>query len=184
MSEIRRSGERGARGGLGALLALVALTGCAQSGPREHVEVRFKNNVEERAFATLKEDCPPSFVEDPELLSPGAIARVGGLYGHTSSPVSAGGGVNMEFGGLRLVFRASPRWTSAFIGMNLRCHQALRLLPGTIPAADDDPYVLPGHWISISIESGDDGIAALLVPADADDAQQIARRVRAFLSRR
>lgn len=160
----------------GLLSCLVTLSACAEVQPAPLVAAN-------EAARSLRDSCGPPFVEDPAIVAADAIMNVGGLYGRAFAPVSAGGGILTELAGLRLTFDVRPEWTSFEIMRTLRCHQARLLVQGP-PFPTDDPYLLPDRWLAIDVESGNDGVAVLLVPPRPGEVREIERRLRAFLGDR
>jgi hypothetical protein len=65
------------------------------------------------------------------------------------------------------------------IGRILECHQSYVTLGATPPRADD-PYVLDGTWLDISVDSEADGFAVEVRADSFDAARRILGRARRF----
>jgi hypothetical protein len=85
--------------------------------------------------------------------------------------------------GARLHLRPSLNVSSEALERTLECHQA-RVALGDSPAMVNDPYVLPGAWLDIDVDSTGDGLVAAVEVSRFDDARLILDRARRFASAR
>jgi hypothetical protein len=81
--------------------------------------------------------------------------------------------------GARVHVKPLPGLTRESLALRLECHQARATL-GAVQAGADDPYVLPGRWLDIGVESTGDGFVALVQIDEFDDAKQVLERARRF----
>jgi hypothetical protein len=72
-----------------------------------------------------------------------------------------------------------PAASRESIARTLECHQASVTL-GEAQASADDPYVLPGRWLDIDVESEGDGFAAVVAVDRLEDAREVLDRARRF----
>jgi hypothetical protein len=99
------------------------------------------------------------------MLAPNAIDSVEPAYSYVKS-----GPVDREarLRGARIRIKPLPGFSRETIARSVECHQA-RVVLGEAPSSVDDPYVLPGTWLDVDVESEGDGFA-ILVRSDAPDA--------------
>jgi hypothetical protein len=81
--------------------------------------------------------------------------------------------------GARVLVKPLPGLTRESLALGLECHQARATL-GAVQAGADDPYVLPGRWLDIGVESTGDGFVVLVQIDEFDDAKQVLERARRF----
>lgn len=93
----------------------------------------------------------------------------------------AGGpnGREARFRGARIHLGPAVGASHEAIERGLMCHQADVVL-GRAPTRDDDPYVLPGHWLAIEVESTGDGFVAHVRAERIDDAKAVLDRAQTF----
>lgn len=110
------------------------------------------------------------------LLAPGAIDGVEPAYSYVKS-----GPVDREarLRGARIRIKPLAGFSKETIARSVECHQA-RVILGEATAAVDDPYVLPGHWADIDVESEGDGFAVLVRADEMDVARQLLARAQRY----
>jgi hypothetical protein len=81
--------------------------------------------------------------------------------------------------GARVHLRPLAGATAESLTRTLECHEA-RVTLGAAKAADDDPYVLPGRWLTIDVRSERDGFVAVVETDDLADARLVYARARRF----
>ncbi len=108
-------------------------------------------------------------------LSPSLVEAVEPAY----STVPSGNDRIIRLRGARLHLRPTLNVSAEALQRTLECHQA-RVTLGDSPAVADDPYVLPGAWLAIDVESGGDGLVAAVLVDRFDDARRILDRARSF----
>jgi hypothetical protein len=111
------------------------------------------------------------------LLSPKVVDTVKPAYTTMGS-----GPVDREarLRGSRIELRPLPGMSSESLTRTLECHQ-VRATLGQTPSRDDDPYVLPGRWVDIDVDSGKDGFVVLVRGDTFEQARQILERARRFV---
>ncbi len=85
--------------------------------------------------------------------------------------------------GSRIELRPMPGMSSESLTRTLECHQ-VRATLGLVAPQDDDPYILPGRWIDIDVDSGKDGFVVLVRADTSEDAREILERARRFVRAR
>ncbi|HEY8072589.1 MAG TPA: hypothetical protein VIF62_00725, partial [Labilithrix sp.] len=84
--------------------------------------------------------------------------------------------------GVRIHLRPMPGATRETLVRALECHEALVVL-GRVAAASDDPYAVPGRWLSIDVTSVGDGFVALVESDDHEAAAEALERAKRFRAR-
>lgn len=145
---------------LGPLLVLLLATGCKYNpllpdlrGPAE-----FAREVAPRCRGFTDEAAAP-------LLAPAAIDSVEPAYAHVKS------GPNdrePRLRGARIHVRPLPGLSRESIARSLECHES-RVVLGEGSSPPDDPYVLAGRWLDITVDSEGDGFAVRVEPEANDD---------------
>ena len=101
------------------------------------------------------------------MLAPSAIDAVEPSYSYVKS-----GPVDREarLRGARIRIKPLPGFSKETLARSVECHQA-RVVLGEATSSFDDPYVLPGTWLDVDVESEGDGFA-ILMRSDAPDASR------------
>jgi hypothetical protein len=81
--------------------------------------------------------------------------------------------------GARIHLRPLPAVSRESLQRDLECHQ-VRVTLGRLQGPADDPYVLPGRWVDIDVDSEGDGFVALVRTDKLDDAKELLGRARRF----
>lgn len=110
------------------------------------------------------------------VLAPGVIDSVEPAYSYVKS-----GPVDREarLRGARIHIKPLAGFSKETIARSVECHEA-RVVLGQAPARVDDPYVLPGHWIDIDVESEGDGFAILVRADEMDIARELLARAQRY----
>jgi hypothetical protein len=86
--------------------------------------------------------------------------------------------------GARLKVKPLPAFSSKeALARVVECHEA-RVTLGRVAAPADDPYVLPGYWLDVDVDSEGDGFVVLVRADGIHAAQQVLERARRFVSHR
>jgi hypothetical protein len=99
------------------------------------------------------------------------------------STVPSGNDRAIRLRGARLHLRPALNVSAEALQRTLECHQA-RVTLGDAPASADDPYVLPGAWLDIDVDSSGDGMVAAVLVDRFEDARRVLDRARTFASMR
>ena len=158
-----------ARAGLaGALVS--TLLGCAALSPLPDTRTPADRARE------LENKCRYQSEESARaVLSPTAIESVEPY--DTRNP--AGNGHENRMLGARVHVAPLPGLTKESLELALQCHQA-RVTLGIVAPTDDDPYVLPGDWLSIDVDSEGNGFRASIYPVDYENPREVLARARRF----
>jgi hypothetical protein len=114
------------------------------------------------------------------ILAPNVIDSVEPAYSYVKSgPVDREARVR----GARIRIKPLSGFSRETIARSVECHESRALL-GQTPALADDPYVLPGHWLDIDVESEGDGFAILVRSDESDTARQVLARAQRYASAR
>jgi hypothetical protein len=97
--------------------------------------------------------------------------------------VDSGNDRAIRLRGARLHLRPSLNVSAEALERTLECHQA-RVALGESRAIVNDPYVLPGAWLDIDVDSTGDGLVAAVEVSRFDDARRVLDRARSFASGR
>ncbi len=116
---------------------------------------------------------------DAGLLSPSLVESVEPAY----SVVASGNDRLVHLRGARLRLRPLPGVSVEAIQRALECHQ-VRVTMGTEGELPSDPYVLPGAWLDVTVESVGDGFLAAVRADGFDRAQSVLDRARGFVASR
>lgn len=110
------------------------------------------------------------------ILAPMAIDSVEPAYSYVKS-----GPVDREprLRGARVRIKPLPGWSKETIARSVECHQT-RVVLGSASTPADDPYVLPGSWLDIDVESEGDGFAVLVRTDEMDAARQVLSRAQRY----
>jgi hypothetical protein len=109
--------------------------------------------------------------------APGIIDSVEPAYSYVSAgPVDH----QAHLRGARIHLRPLPSASRESFQRELECHEAHVTL-GEVQAAADDPYVLPGRWVDIDVDSEGDGFVALARVDQLEDAREVLDRARRFV---
>jgi len=81
--------------------------------------------------------------------------------------------------GARVHLRPLQGVTREVLARTLECHEA-RVTLGVAGALPNDPWVLPGTWLDIDVDSESDGFVAEALTNDLDAAKQLLDRARAY----
>ncbi len=110
------------------------------------------------------------------VLAPGVIDSVEPAYSYVKS-----GPVDREarLRGARIRVKPLAGFSKEAIARSVECHEA-RVVLGQAAARVDDPYVLPGHWIDIDVESEGDGFAILVRADEIGIARQLLARAQRY----
>ena len=99
------------------------------------------------------------------------------------STVPSGNDRAIRLRGARLHLRPALNVSAEALQRTLECHQA-RVTLGAATATADDPYVLPGAWLDIDVDSSGDGLVAAVLVDHFEDARRVLDRARTFASMR
>jgi hypothetical protein len=113
------------------------------------------------------------------LLAGDAVDKVEPAYSY----VQSGNDRRVNLRGAQIHVRPLPGLSRESIERSLECHQVGAVL-GAEKIAADDPYVLPGRWVSLDVDSEGDGFVVLVRVDALDDAKEILARARTFAARR
>ena len=110
------------------------------------------------------------------MLAPTVIDSVEPAYSYVNS-----GPVDREarLRGARIRIKPLPGFSKETIARSVECHES-RVLLGQTPALADDPYVLPGHWLDIDVESEGDGFAILVRSDESDTPRQVLDKAQRY----
>ncbi len=115
-------------------------------------------------------------VEAAGAASPGVIDSVEPAYSYVSAgPADRAAHLR----GARIHLRPSPAASRESLQRSLECHQ-VQVTLGAAQALADDPYVLPGRWVDIDVDSEGDGFVAQVRVDRFDDAREVLDRARRF----
>jgi hypothetical protein len=81
--------------------------------------------------------------------------------------------------GARLHIRPDLNVSAESLQRTLECHE-VRVTLGGARELNDDPYVLPGAWLDIRVDSGGDGLVAAVLVDEFEDARRVLERARSF----
>jgi len=110
-----------------------------------------------------------------KALVPSLVEAVEPAY----SAVDSGNDRYVHLRGARLHIRPDLNVSAESLQRTLECHEAGVTL-GTAREVKDDPYVLPGAWLDIRVDSGGDGLVAEALVDRFEDARQVLQRARSF----
>jgi hypothetical protein len=150
----------------------VLVVGCAASAP--------PRSAAEQASAWDQNQCA-SFRDDAaiaEVLSGRAVERVDPLYEGVQSKSSS-----PRLEGAALSVRPIRGATAEWLNRSLECHGVERML-GRVTALGNttvDPFVLPGSFVHIRVQSSGDGFRVELSGTTIAEAREILSRADAFV---
>jgi hypothetical protein len=121
---------------------------------------------------------PRDAVGDPT--SPAVVERVEPSYARVLGGPNA---AEARLRGARVHLRPLPGATAEALTRALECHEADVAL-GLAKGPDDDPYVLPGRWLTIDVRSERDGFVAVVETDDLADARLVYARALRFAGAR
>jgi hypothetical protein len=107
----------------------------------------------------------------------GLIESVEPAYSYVVAAGPADRQANLR--GARIHLRPLPAMSRESIQRQLECHQ-VQVVLGAAPAPPDDPYILPGRWVDIDVDSEGDGFVAQVRVDVFADAKEILERARRF----
>ena len=114
------------------------------------------------------------------MLSPAAIDAVEPAYSY----VKAGPDDHeARLRGARIRIKPLPGFSREALARHLECHEA-RVTLGRVAARADDPYVLPGTWLDIDVDSEGDGFVVLVRTDEIALARRVLERGRSFAASR
>lgn len=129
----------------------------------------------------LSTKCASSTVEQAaRFVSPAAVEAVEPSYSYVKSGPEDR---QARLRGARLHLRPGPGMTRELVTRELECHEARATL-GQEVAPADDPYVLPGSWVEIEVDSEGDGFVVDARVDEFEPARQVLDRARRFAGRR
>lgn len=114
------------------------------------------------------------------LLSPSAFDSVQPAYSYVKS------GANdrePRLRGARIQVKPLPGFSREAMARSLECHEA-RVTLGQAAAPAEDPYVLPGDWLDIDVDSTGDGFVVVIQADEMDAARHVLERARRFADNR
>ena len=114
------------------------------------------------------------------LLLPNAVDSVEPTYSYVNGGPN---GREAHLRGARIHLRPLAGLSRELVARSLECHEALATL-GRVTTQSDDPYVLPGRWLTIDVDSEGDGFVILVRPYDREDARRVVERARRFVGTR
>jgi hypothetical protein len=94
-----------------------------------------------------------------------------------NSFVQSGNDRRANLSGARIYLVPMAGQSSETITRSLECHQ-VRATLGQVEAQNDDPYVLPGHWLDISAHSEGDGFSVSVTIDSIADAKKVLDRAQ------
>jgi hypothetical protein len=112
------------------------------------------------------------------MLAPNVIDAVEPAYSYVNS-----GPVDREprLRGARIRIKPLAGFSKETIARSVECHES-RVVLGQASAPPDDPYVLPGHWLDIDVESEGDGFSVFVRSDEMDTARQVLARAQRYAS--
>jgi hypothetical protein len=114
------------------------------------------------------------------VLSPAVIDSVEPAYSFVPGGPNAR---EAHLRGARVHMRPLPGVTREALTRTLECHQT-RVTLGASQALPNDPWVAPGAWLDIDVDSDKDGFVAEALTDDLDVAKQVLERARRFAAAR
>jgi hypothetical protein len=109
-------------------------------------------------------------------LAPSQVEAVEPAYSFVSSgPVDR----QAHLRGALLHLRPAPALSRESVQRSLECHQA-RVALGSGRQLADDPYVLPGAWLDVDVDSEGDGFVVAVRADRLADAKAVLDRARRF----
>jgi hypothetical protein len=123
-----------------------------------------------------------SFSEETAMqaFAPSQIESVEPAYSFVSSgPIDR----QARLRGARVHLRPAPSLSRELLQRSLECHQS-RVALGAVEQLADDPYVLPGAWLDIDVDSEGDGFVVAVRVDKLADAKAILERARRFATSR
>jgi hypothetical protein len=110
------------------------------------------------------------------IVSAGGVDSVEPAYSYVSSGPSDR---EARLRGARIHVRPLPGFSRESIQRGLECHQK-RVVLNEARALDNDPYVLPGRWLDIDVDSEGDGFVVSVTIDSFGDARSVLDRARWF----
>jgi hypothetical protein len=161
--------------GVWTAILCTPLAGCHVFGlvPDMRTPADLAHELEPRCRGFTAESAAP-------FVAPSAVDSVEPAYSYVKS------GPNdheARLRGARIHVRPLPGASRESLARTLECHEA-RVTLGQEQAATDDPYVLPGRWIDIDVDSEGDGFAVNARVDEFDDARQVLDRAHRFIGNR
>jgi hypothetical protein len=133
-----------------------------------------------RAIAPKCAPTPEDKVSEEKVASfasPSAIESVEAAYSFVPSTAS-----NHEARLRGALFHLRPtNLSKEVLARGFECHEA-RVTLGSAPPFANDPYVLPGRWLSIDVDSYGDGLSVQVRATTFNDAQLVLARAKLFVA--
>jgi hypothetical protein len=156
---------------VGAVVLLSALGACAPAATRAAQSAADREATVERTRCGGQDDersLAPVFHGE-------AIQDVEALYrGGDATP-----GARSEVRGVSITVRALPGMTAESLDRALQCHSAKATL-GDSRGAWDDPFFLPGSFVSIDVRGAGYGFEVEVAGSSSDEGYAILTRAQAF----
>jgi len=154
---------------LAALAAPLSGYGCGAFSPllpdartpadRAHqLDARCKGGGEERVAA---------------IFAPSTVDSVAPSYSY----VQSGNDRAVRLRGAEIHLRPLAGFARESLARDLECHEARVVLGAAAPRADD-PFVLPGRWVEIDVNSEGDGFVVLARVDEIDSARELLARAQ------
>jgi hypothetical protein len=155
-----------------ASATLCTLLGCAILAPLvdRRTPVERAHDMEPRCKGIGEQGVAP-------LLSPSSIDSVEPAYSYVQTVNDR----RANLRGAKIHVKPLTGLSAEAMARGLECHQASVTLGGR-PAAEDDPYALPGRWLDFDVSSEGDGFVVLARSDSFDDASRILERAKRFAS--
>jgi hypothetical protein len=110
------------------------------------------------------------------LLSPAAFDAVEPEYSYVKSgPEDRAARLR----GARIRVKPLPGFSREAMARSLECHES-RVTLGRVAAPEDDPFVLPGEWLDIDVDSTGDGFVVLVRVDQVDVGRRVLDRAKRF----
>jgi hypothetical protein len=119
-----------------------------------------------------EEDAGPPVAD---AFSPSIVESVQAAYVH----MNAGAGGDLRLRGVNLHLRPTVNMPVGVLQRSLECHEAAVVL-GNAMEVPQDPYVLPGAWLDITVSATSEGLMAAVLTDRPDDARRVVERAHNF----
>lgn len=129
----------------------------------------------DRARAMTAKCATQSEQQSAPALAPSLVEAVEPAY----STVASGNDRAIRLRGALLHMRPALNVSAEALQRTLECHE-VHVTLGDAPEIADDPYVLPGVWLDIDVNSAGDGLVAAVRVDEFQDARRVLDRARSF----
>jgi len=122
--------------------------------------------------------CDPDPV-DPRLFGRDVIESEAPYYRYA---MGGPNGREAHVAGVELELRPLPGVTAELLERGLLCRSA-QLMLGHASPLPNEPYYLPGAWVTVDVRSGGGSLAVRVAAEDDEHGREILARAKAFLAR-